>query len=311
MSTTQEALEAIIASAGATAQVPKRGPDVPVPGLGPDATWPDFWNYIIANSAQVQRDVEAQLGTDGAFISLEIQTYIASLLKVTSTYINNLYDTIVDTVTNVFEIGSINYQNIDARLTAIEQTTGNLVTSNYETREQIIPALFTQIAHLEQEMQQRDLIAAASLQQWALDNIYRPLQQQTELIEEDTRHRELVIAQQLQTETKQQVQQEEQERIAAFLLLQQSVRLLQTEEEECTKPMCETMGPKTDLGKFLKALSIASGAALFLELANLDEQGLENLIRGFQHLAGGAIDTFDDVFLGGGGTLLDFAKDVL
>jgi hypothetical protein len=69
--------------------------------------------------------------------------------------------------------------------------------------------------------------------------------------------------------------------------------------------MCQTMGPKTDLGKFLKALKIAEFAAFLIELGNLNEHGIEGLLSDLQHWGAHVIKTFDNLFVSGGGTLAD------
>lgn len=311
MSTALQEWEAAQAAAAATAAVPHRGPDITLPGIGPEATWNDVYTWIEANSRRVRDDVEAQLGTDGAFISLEIQTYIGSVLKAVSTYVNNLYDAMLANTNAIWQyaIDTDNYQQ--AQLDRLNTITTNLVTSNYETREQIIPALFQQIVNLEEEVKQRDLIIEGQMQQWTEDNVYRPLFDQMQLLDQQTRERELVIAQQEYQYSQQQVQQEEWQRIAAVLFLQQQVDVILSHFETCVNDMCATMGPSTPLGKFLKALALASDAALIYELANLDQHGIEGLLRSFQSLSGGIIDKFDQLFLGGGGTLLDIATGSL
>ena len=67
--------------------------------------------------------------------------------------------------------------------------------------------------------------------------------------------------------------------------------------------MCETMGPKTDLGKLLKALNLAATAALLLELSNMTEAELANTIDGLAKMAGGIIGDLDSMFFQGGETL--------
>lgn len=304
-----EAAAAAAASGGG--QVPQPGPDVPFGGLGDNPTWNDIYTHIEAIAHKVRDDVEAQLGTDGAFITLEIQAYTGAVLQVVSTFVNNIYrdmQQVGDAVISALI-------RLDDQATAdrnrFNDLTTNLVISNYETREQIIPALFQQIQTLEEEVKQRDLIIEGQMQQWTWDNIYRPLQQQTQLIDDATRQRELVLAQQQYQYADQQVQQEEWKRIAAILLAQQQLDIIETEFQTCVNDMCQTMGPSTPLGKFLKALSLASDAALIYELANLDQNGIEGLLRSFQSLSGGIIDKFDQLFLGGGGTLLDIATGSL
>lgn len=69
---------------------------------------------------------------------------------------------------------------------------------------------------------------------------------------------------------------------------------------DCGEPMCQTQGPKTDLGKLLKGLKVASYVALLAELAALDENGLDNVISSIEAMSRGIVGDFESVFLGGG-----------
>lgn len=73
--------------------------------------------------------------------------------------------------------------------------------------------------------------------------------------------------------------------------------------EECLVPMCETMGPKTDLGKLLKALKIAEWALIIAELAALKAGGLDELLDDIQRWGATAIRDFESVFFEGGKSL--------
>lgn len=291
---------AAAAAAAATAQVPARGPDVPLPGLGPAATWNDVYTWIEANSAKVRADVEAQVGTNGAFITLEIQTYVGSVVKAVSSYINNLYETLMDQSVSLWNSLMYVQKELQDQIDRQDAILTNLITSNYETREGIIPALMQQIANLEEEVKQRDLILEGQMQQWTEDNIYRPLFEQQVLLDQATKERELVLAQQQYQYADTQVQKEQWERVAAYLILQQQLNVIETEFETCVNDMCATQGPNTQLGKFLKALNLAADLALLTELANLNRAGVENLLHGFASIAGGAIKDFETLFVGGG-----------
>lgn len=81
--------------------------------------------------------------------------------------------------------------------------------------------------------------------------------------------------------------------------------------EECGAPMCSTMGPATDLFKFFKALELAGTLSLLMEIANMSEADVEARLRELagdvQHIVG----AFEGTFVGGGGTLKDFALSLL
>lgn len=64
----------------------------------------------------------------------------------------------------------------------------------------------------------------------------------------------------------------------AVAALQRQVGQLQTMNDTCVEPMCETMGPATDLGKLLKSISWAKWLALLAFLETVD-------IKEFEHIA--------------------------
>lgn len=78
---------------------------------------------------------------------------------------------------------------------------------------------------------------------------------------------------------------------------------VETEVEECVKPMCESLGPKSKLGKLLKALNIAADAALIAELLTMDEGELVSFMRTVAGKFGALVNDFEDFFGSGGETL--------
>lgn len=78
---------------------------------------------------------------------------------------------------------------------------------------------------------------------------------------------------------------------------------LKTVTDECTVPMCDVMGPKTNLGKLLKALSLAAEAAAIADLLSLTEpelvQRLTDTIAEFARF----VSTIETEFLTGGRTI--------
>jgi hypothetical protein len=82
-----------------------------------------------------------------------------------------------------------------------------------------------------------------------------------------------------------------------------AVAALQTESEDCTQPMCETLGPKTDLGKLLKALKFAADAAFLAELYNLTEPELVGYIKKVVAAMANVVTDFESFFGSGGETV--------
>jgi hypothetical protein len=84
---------------------------------------------------------------------------------------------------------------------------------------------------------------------------------------------------------------------ATTTALKTQVGTLQAEDAACVQPMCEVMGPKTNLGKLLKALNVAADAALIAELAAMDHNAVAALFTKLGHAVSvifGDVETFFD-----------------
>lgn len=85
--------------------------------------------------------------------------------------------------------------------------------------------------------------------------------------------------------------------IAGQNMLSRVVTNLQTESDECVKPMCSTMGPKSPLGSLLKGIDFAKWIALFALLENMTIADLERLAVTIGGLAGGVGDAITQYVL--------------
>lgn len=90
---------------------------------------------------------------------------------------------------------------------------------------------------------------------------------------------------------------------AEVAVLIAAVTALRKWVDDCGEPMCESMGPNTDLGKWLKALEALLGLLAGIGLANLTEADLYKLAGFFQAITTGTVDDFVNAFAAGGETL--------
>lgn len=165
--------------------------------------------------------------------------------------------------------------------------------------------LHAEIVQTEQRVDVRILQAVAATQQWAIDNVLIPLGRYIVAEQQRAQTAEAHIT---QVDTPTQISAAIAPLVAsaaAIPALKTAVAALQAESANCTKPMCDTMGPKTDLGKLLKALSVGADLALFAELADLRESDLQSLFGDLATWAGKVVDAFDTTFIEGGGRLRD------
>ena len=73
---------------------------------------------------------------------------------------------------------------------------------------------------------------------------------------------------------------------------------LATEAEECTEPMCETVGPKTDWGKLFKRFTPALIWALLAELAALHPDVVEHYAEDLATALGPVLERFAEGWIG-------------
>lgn len=81
--------------------------------------------------------------------------------------------------------------------------------------------------------------------------------------------------------------------------------------EGCGKSMCDLFGPATDIGKLFKAFELAGILSLLMEIGDMTEADVVARLRELAGDVSGVVNTFDDVFVGGGGSLVDFGKALL
>ncbi len=284
---------------------PESDPQVQYPGQGAVALWNDVWHY--------GKSILSYFGRSGGglqYITTDnLNQAVDDVMKATITslsgYINVAHDLAVDGqrwAANAIDrvnadVGWV-YQFFDARVGALENI-GKYVT------EFAFPLVEDQLATLRHDMNLADQFVSGVDRAWSIDHIFTPLEDELGQLRHDALtwaddayqraidHADLkVLALGAAT-------------LTALQPLQQAVKALQTEAEQCTTPLCETMGPKTDLGKLLKGLQLALAAGALAEIANANEQDVADAItRIGSHLAT-VIGTFETSFVTGGGTVAD------
>jgi len=128
---------------------------------------------------------------------------------------------------------------------------------------------------------------------WVVQDIYTPLTQIISVVDTQLQQADQKILQ----EAKDYADQVSLQRVLTLLptiaAIQQSIRALQTFNDECGEPMCETMGPKTDLGKLLKNLAGLLGLLAGFAVAGLTEHDLEQMA---EQLAANAFTPAETLF---------------
>lgn len=134
-------------------------------------------------------------------------------------------------------------------------------------------ALSQDIARAQVYANARALQAQAAAQAWSVSHVYAPLAHANAVTNARITALQHALPAQINTAVKAAVATQLAPMTKALAQLQSQVNKLQTEQDECNEPMCETVGPKSDWGKLFKRYAPAAIFALLAELAatNPDE----------------------------------------
>jgi len=272
-----------------------RDPNNPLPG----PSWADVWDYISEPFKTGPQPVQLNLPA----VIEAFQKPMERQLQATATYTNLLADYLeqvaIQQITNDLRLlrttGTL-YQRLNARLNRQRATIRAIL-------DLAIPSLQAQIIAARTFSYQLSLNTAQAMKVWTYESIFVPLA--TEIATERVARQKVdhrIITQDIPA-----VHADLLTKLAATTAIATGAATVAakvaTWVAECGGPMCDAMGPKTDLGKLLKLIHVAGMLALIAELAALDEHGLESLLAGLQRIGAGVIDDFDTLFVGGGGTL--------
>jgi len=260
------------------------------------AAWNDVYGYISDAFDPGPGPVQLNL----AAVVKAFQEPIARQVQALGTYINLMQDFVQKLSDNAYGNDVRLKRGVDT-LHALVRNGDQLQTSRWKAITQLaIPSLQAQITATRTFAYQLALNTIKALQVWSTENIYIPLATDV-ATERITRQQQVDRITQhdipdLRTELLQKLAPIATTAAAAASIATQ----VATWVDDCGEPMCQTVGPKTDLGKFLKLLNLASTAALIAELANLDEHGIEQLYSDFQQKATDVLSVFEQLFVGKG-----------
>jgi hypothetical protein len=188
------------------------------------------------------------------------------------------------------------FQVHDQQITALQNVVNYLVGT-------VVPAVESQITHTQQLALQYALDAEQAAQSWTQTNVLVPLIESIGQLKTDLLQVIDLKAQESHQISQQQVNSLRAELMPAIAAAAAAAAANKTWIDDCGEPMCQSMGPKTDLGKLLKALKVAEWAAVLAELAALNEHGLEGALQEIENQVSGIVNTFRDLFIGGGAGL--------
>lgn len=166
-----------------------------------------------------------------------------------------------------------------------------------------IPSLQAQITQTQHDAQAYAMYAALSERQWNIDHIFTPLYEGIFKVQASATAQVADVKASIPEIVRTVVPSLGLATSAALNTVAAKATAVASWVDDCGEPMCQTVGPKTDLGKALKAFKAAEWLLLLAELAALDKGGIEGLIRSVQGSAHRILDVFAELFVGGSGHL--------
>lgn len=284
-------------------QLPRPGVLVPLVGKGLENTWDAVWGW-----AQDTADTLFGAPPGVSYVTIDdvvhiARAYAGSAIKAMSGFVDDAAEigfAAMDATAGFVESFVPSYVNT---IIGIYSALGRLGGDITAIQDAEIPAILHEIGRVAATVNPAAAFAAGVAESWAVDNIFAPLMETIWRAAGNAHDETVAAAQSAKSYADGLVHNEALTRAAEVGALAAAVRALQGFQDDCSEPMCNVMGPKTDLGKWLKALNIAATAALLAELANLDEAGVESLVRGLASLSNGIVGDFERLFVGGGDTI--------
>lgn len=259
---------------------PARGQPVPIHSQLPQAAWDDV-------DAQGQQFLESFFDRQQApadTVTREemqnaVKAAVGSAIKAMSGFVNTAYDVgllgleqaIQETV-NRIQSETILANDVLDRLTKLE------AVQDFVAR-YVVPSIQAQIDQINARRLTDFQFNSLADRQWATDNIYTPLKENIGQVAGQIPVWSEGAYERANAYTDQQVGHLGANVLTQLVPLAGAVKALETEAEECVKPMCETLGPKTDLGKLLKGLKVAGEIAALTAILSMSEDDLVGLIR--------------------------------
>lgn len=291
--------------------VPVTDPFVTYSGAGVNPTWGDVYQWQQQTTHAQTPDVPQPSPISGAQVQHAIDVASGQTIKAIGGMINNAVD-LQTLAADVLAQRIVDTQNVIGALTDNQALTNaqlhqilDLVVNGS------LPQLWAEVNRLHAQIIGTAEGVLKVAQVWATDNIYKPLEEQlgqekvNRIAQVDSVETGLAGNVERIVGTMGLASAAEVTRIAA------QVATLAQESADCTQPMCDTMGPKTNLGKLLKALSLASEAAFIAELLAMNESDLVAFLQTVFGKVATVIDAVETSFLSGGETIGGFVKNTI
>lgn len=287
-----------------SSEMPK--PDTPYTytGSGAEPSWSDV--YRAAEGEYVKKTPTSGNQTSDPFFKYAQNVgkmAIGESIKATSSFINIAYNDLLRNINLLDQVTDYRFTDIAGRINRLVRTVNSVAAEVTAIVHYILPLIRAEFDKIEHDTPIEIEYGLALERDWVLHNVFAPLY--AEILKVQPAIDASITAN--NTVERARVAQGVDNRIAPLFATQTALKtalsVLQKESDDCVKPMCQTMGPKTNLGKLLKGLTLAADLALFAELASMDSDELAAFIRNIAGKFAAVVTEFEDYFGGGGETL--------
>lgn len=272
-------------------------------GLGLLPKWSDVNSYTATQIQAKTPDLNTAQPVTGQQVANAIAATSGETIKALSGFFNQLTDLEVSNKTDT-----------NAQIEAVKVATYTELIKTWQRiqvdEDVLAGVLQVEIPKLQGSIADtRDaaLVAAENAvklsQQWATDNIFKPLEEKIAQLQASSTAQVQQLRSDVPNIIKEVVPTLGLATIASVATVATQVSTLVAEDEACVQPMCDTMGPATNLGKLLKALNIAADAALLAELLGMNEHDLAALITSLVGRFAGLVSDFESFFTDGTETI--------
>lgn len=293
------------------ALLPTPDPPVIFTGPAPVARWDDVFTWAGKTTLDQLQDLTIPTPVVGPQVAHAIQVSAGQTIKALSGYINQTLN-LATLAADVLAHHITDTQTVIGALTANQALTNAQLHSILDlVTNHALPQLWTEVNKLHAQIVGTANALGPDIMRWATANIHEPLTEQlgqekvNRIAQVDAVEQSLpgIIA----------------ARVAGMGLAAASdvaslagrVAALETENEDCTKPMCDSMGPKTDLGKLLKGLNLALDAAFIAELLAMNENDIAAFIQNAVTKVAGIVSDFETAFAPGAETIGGFITNTI
>lgn len=289
--------------------LPGAAPVIEYVGKGIEGTWDDVWGWVKRGARNTARDAVNAVEAIVPQIEKYVESYVGQVQKALGGFINEVASfsvsgfNVLSEFTSLFEQVAIGeFDRLEVAVYAVLSDVANIVNVTVPWLESAIALVGANAITIAHEI-------GIDVEQWTVDHVYNPVLEDIYGlgVRVGTYVDDAISA--AVSDVVGLIEQVNAETLAKIAALAAAVAVATEFVEECGEEMCSVQGPKTDLGKLFKAITLAGDVALLAEFLSLDKQGVEDRVHDVITELGSVIRDFDG-FVTGGETVGGFLEKV-